>query len=256
MNFKFFFIIFFFSLISCTDRPNEVNSTKKFINYSNKGFALIYDDKLLKKKIINKKLNNRSLIIFNKLLEKETPVRVTNLLNGKYLVAKVGVEANYPFFYNSVISERIVIDLEIDTDQPYVEIKTLNQKDSFIINKAKTFDEEKKVANKVPVEGIEIKNISLNSNKNNNNTKNKIKSNLNTNFNYIIKIADFYFEDSANTFKKRLQNNHNISNIKVKKMSENSYRVYKGPFYNLESIKSDYSDIIKLNFENIEIEKL
>ena len=255
MNFKSFFIIFFFVLISCSDQAREVNSTKKLINYSNKGFTLIYDNKLLKKKIINKKLHNRSLIIFNKQLEKETPVRVTNLLNGKYLVAKVGVEANYPFFYNSVISERIASDLEINTDEPYVEIKTLNQKNSFIISKAKTFDEEKKVANKVPVEGIEIKNISLNSN-NKNSNKNKIKTNQNTSFNYIIKIADFYFEDSANTFKKRLQNDNNISNIKVKKMSENRYRVYKGPFYNLDSIKIEYSDIIKLNFENIEIEKL
>ena len=254
MNFKSIFIIFFFGLISCTDHPKKINKTKKFTNYSNKGFALIYDDKLLKKKFVNKRLNDRSLIIFNNLLEKETPVRVTNLLNNKYLIAKVGDEANYPFFYNSVISKRIAIDLEIDLNEPYVEIKTVNQKNSFIISKAKTFDEEKKVANKVPVEGIEIKNISLNSNKSK--KKEKIKSNLNTSFNYIIKIADFYFEDSANTLKKRLKNEHNIDNIKVKKMSENRYRVYKGPFYNLDSIKRDYSDIIKLNFENIEIIKL
>ena len=53
-------------------------------------------------------------------------------------------------------------DLEIDLDEPYVEIKTLNQKNSFIIGKAKMFEEEKEVANKVPVEGIEIKNISVN----------------------------------------------------------------------------------------------
>ena len=255
MNFKYFLIIFFFALISCTEQPKKINNTKKFLHYSNKGFALVYDDKLLKKKIINKKINDRSLVIFNNLLEKETPVRVTNLLNGKYLIAKVGVEANYPFFYNSVISERIAIDLEIDLNEPYVEIKTLNQKNSFIINKAKTFDEEKKVANKVPVEGIEIKNISLNSNKSNKSNKNKIKSKINTNFNYIIRIADFYFEDSAITLKKRLQNQYNITNIKVKKVSKNRYRLYRGPFYNLDSIKSEYSDIIKLNFENIEIIK-
>ena len=39
-------------------------------------------------------------------------------------------------------------------------------------------------------------------------------------------------------------------------MSENRYRVYKGPYYNLDSIKNEYNDIIKLNFENIEIIKL
>ena len=33
--------------------------------------------------------------IFNNALEKETPVRVTNLLNGKYLLAKVSNNANY-----------------------------------------------------------------------------------------------------------------------------------------------------------------
>ena len=142
---------------------------------------------------------------------------------------------------------------KINLDEPYVEIKTLNQKNSFIIGKAKTFDEEKKVADKAPIEGIEIINISQNSNKS---KKNSIKSKSNTSFKYIIKIADFYFENSAITLKNRLQNEYNILSIKVKKMSKNSYRVYKGPFYNLDSIKRDYSDIIKLKFENIEIIKL
>jgi hypothetical protein len=29
-------------------------------------------------------------------------------------------------------------------------------------------------------------------------------------------------------------------------MSKNSYRIYKGPFYNLDSIKREYISIIKL----------
>tara|TARA_B100001741_G_C16460995_1_gene555144 strand:+ start:69 stop:596 length:528 start_codon:yes stop_codon:yes gene_type:complete len=175
------------------------------------------------------------------------------MLNGKYILAKVSKNANYPFFYNSVISERIANDLEIDLDEPYVEIKTLNQKNSFIIGKAKMFEEEKVVANKVPVEGIEIKNISVNQSLS---KITKSNSKLSKDFIYIIRIADLYFENSANILKDRLQNQYNISNVKVKKMSKNSYRVYKGPFYNLDSIKREYSDIIKLNFENIEIIKL
>jgi len=39
-------------------------------------------------------------------------------------------------------------------------------------------------------------------------------------------------------------------------MSKNSYRIYLGPFNNLDSIKKDYIGIIRLNFENIEIIKL
>ena len=253
MNYRNIIYIIFFILFSCTEESKKITYSKNFKHYSNKGFTLVYDDSLLNKKFINKKLDDRSLLIFNNNLTKETPVRITNLLNGKYLMAKVSKNANYPFFYNSVISKRIAKELSIDLNEPYIEIRTLNQKNSFIINKAKTFDEEKEVANKVPVQGIEIKNISINSDK----TKIiKVKTNLKTDFNYIIRIADLYFEDSANILVKRLQNDYQIINIKVKKMSENRYRVYKGPYYNLDSIKNEYNDIIKLNFENIEIIKL
>tara|TARA_B100000579_G_C22657360_1_gene769185 strand:- start:161 stop:916 length:756 start_codon:yes stop_codon:yes gene_type:complete len=251
MNYKIICFVFFIFIISCTEKSPKFSSSKNFESYSNKGFALVYDDELYKKKFINKKLNDRSLLIFNNVLNKETPIRVTNLLNGKYLIAKVGDEANYPFFYNSVISKRIATDLEINLDEPYIEIKTLNKNNSFIIGKAKTFDEEKEVAIKVPIEGIEIKNISATKTK-----KNELNSISNSNFNYIIKIADFYFKDSALILKKRLKDEYNIVNIKVKKMSKNNYRVYKGPFNNLDSIKKDYNDIIKLYFENIEIIKL
>jgi len=252
MNYKVILFIFLILIVSCVEK-NEIIHTKKFKVYSNKGFALIYNDKLYKEKSINKKLNDRSLLIFNNSLEPETSVRVTNLINGKYLLAKVSNNANYPLFYNSVISRRIATDLQIDTNEPYVEIKTLNQQNSFIIGQAKTFDEEKKVAEKVPVKGVEIKNISINQNISN---EKKVISTSKKNFNYIIRIADLYFEESAMILIERLKNEYNISNVKVKKISEKSFRVYKGPFYNLDSIKRDYTDIIKLKFENIEIIKL
>ena len=88
----------------------------------------------------------------------------SNLLNNKSIIAKVGSKANYPEFYNSVISERIYNELEIDRVEPYVEIIALNKSSVFIANKAKTFDEEKKVANKAPVEGISIKNLNKHTN--------------------------------------------------------------------------------------------
>ena len=104
---RIIFFIFFISCISCTDKSNQINFSKKFKNYSNKGFTLIYDDKLYKNKFVDKKLNERSLLIFNNSLEVETPVKVTNLINGKYLLARVSIEANYPlnlckFFKTSI----------------------------------------------------------------------------------------------------------------------------------------------------------
>ena len=252
MHYKIIFFFCIFLLVSCAEQSKKINYTKKFNNYSNKGFALIYDDKMYKNKLIDKKLNDRSLIIFNNFLKKETPVRITNLINGKYLVAKVGNNSKYPVFYNSVISKRIANELVLDIDEPYIEIKTLNQNNSFIISEAKTFEEEKKVADKAPVEGIEINNIS--DSKKTKKIKSKLKSN--NDFKYIIKIADLYFLDSAKILQKRIQIEYNIINVNIKKMSKNSYRIYKGPFNNLDSIKRAYNDINKLNFENIEIIKI
>ncbi len=258
MNYKFIFFIFILFLISCENQSSKIENqsskikyTKNFEFYSNKGFALVYTDMLLKNNIVNKKINERSLIVFNNNLKKDTPVKITNLLNGKDLIAIIGNKSKYPTFYNSVISDRIAKNLNIDLSEPYVQIQTVNSKNSFIANKAITFAEEKNVANKAPVENISIKNISLSKELNEKSNDKKIK-----NFNYIIKFADLFFEDSAVMLKNRLLDEFNINNVKIKKLSKNNYRVYKGPFNSLESIKKEFIDINNLDFENIEIVKL
>ncbi len=246
-------IIIFLAIIltSCETTNKKVITNKDFKNYSNDGFALIYNNDIFKKKIVSKKIDQRSLIIFNNKLKKDTDIKITNLLNEKYLIAKVGRNSKYPIFYNSVISERIASELEIDPDQPYVRVETINSSNTFIANKAKTFDEEKKVANKAPVDSISIQNISL---EKDNNTKVKIVKK--SKFEFIIKFADLFFEESAITLKKRLEDEYNLKDINIKKMSKNLYRVYKGPFYNLGSIKNVYNEIANINFENIELIKL
>ena len=249
MIYKILFILFLF-LFSCEKKVSNVNF-KNLKNYSNTGFALIYNDDLYKKKIISKKINERSLIVFNYNLKNNTQVKIINLLNNKYLFAQVGKKARYPLFYNSVISDRIAKDLEIDPNQPYIKIQTLNTSNTFVANKAKTFDEERIVADKAPVSGILIKNISVNKDALKNNEKNKIND-----FKYIIKIADLYFEESAIMLKKRLIEDFKFKNIYIKKLTKNSFRVFKGPYEDLDSIKKEFYNISKLKFENIEIIKL
>ena len=238
-------------LSSCT----TTNINKKKIDvipveiFSNKGFALLYDDDLRNKKIINKKINERSLIIFQKNLKKNTNVKITNLLNNKSILAKVGSRSIYPNFYNSVISKRIYDELELNINEPYVEISTVSKNSTFLAKKAKMFDEEKKVADKAPVEGISISDLSQN--------KKKIKKNIKKDkFRYIIKIADFYYENSAKSMKKRIKEEINKNNTKILKISNTNYRVYFGPFDDLESLKEAFDDITPLDFENIEIIKL
>jgi len=250
MNYKLF-IIFFLFVYSCT--TNNINKTQKsaiqYEIYSNKGFALLFNEGLKNKKIVNKKIDERSLIIFQKNLKKNTSVKITNLLNNKSILAKVGGKSKYPFFYNSVISQRIFDELELNDLEPYVEITTVSQSSTFLAKKAKMYEEEKQVAEKVPVEGISINDLSLN--------KKKIKKiQKKDKFNYIIKIADFYYENSAIMMQKRLKDELNLSNSKISKISNTDYRVYLGPFDNLKSLKNAFDDISPLNFENIEIIKL
>ena len=44
-----------------------------------------------------------------------------------------------------------------------------------------------------------------------------------------------------------------IDNPKIKKISDNKYRVYLGPFKDVYSLQKSYNDISILQFENIEI---
>ena len=56
--------------------------------------------------------------------------------------------------------------------------------------------------------------------------------------------------------KKRLVDEYNLSNISIDKINNNVYRVYKGPFNNIESIKVEFDKINLMDFDNIDIIKL
>ena len=161
MFYKIIKISLFLILFSCVTKPLEKKDTTRHLKsfFLNKGFTLVYNDDLYKEKLIKGKIEDRSLIIFQKNLKKNTSVKITNLLNSKYLIAKVGKKTEYPYFYNSIISKRISDELEIDELEPYVEIKQIVEGSSFIAKAAKTYDEEKNVADKAPVDSIQIKEI-------------------------------------------------------------------------------------------------
>ena len=72
MNYKFLVLIFLF-LYSCTAveiNNNKIKTSEYVQSFSTKGFALLFDENLKKNKIVNKKIESRSLIIFQKNLKK------------------------------------------------------------------------------------------------------------------------------------------------------------------------------------------
>ena len=241
------FLIFFLFLSNCTVEVLLENKPKIIIQegYSNKGFALVYSETIFKKKIVDKKINGRSLIIFQKNLKPNTQVKITNIINGKSIIAKVGKNSIYPSFNNSVVSLRIAEELDLDSSQPYVEIFEILENSIFVANKAKTFDEEKRVAVKAPVKDISINDLNI--------LKDNTKKDNNIKFSYTIKVADFYFKDSALMMLNRIKSDSLVRNTQIKKISDKKYRVYLGPFDNIYSLQKSYNDISILEFENIEI---
>ena len=215
--------------------------------FINKGFSLIYNDKFYYDKVISKKIDERSLVIFQKNLKKNTIVKITNILNNKSIIGTVGSNADYPLFNNAVLSLRIADEIGLNENEPYVEILEVLEDAIFVAKRAKTFEEEKKVANKAPVNNINISDL----NTKQANTKNE----LSKKFSYEIKIADFYFNDTASLLVDRIVKETMIKNVKIKKINEKKYRVYAGPFNNINSLQKSFNDISILEFENIEIIK-
>jgi len=246
---KLLILCCFILLNNCTATTLTKNKVSNSLNdpFINKGFSLIYSDKFYDNKTISKKIDLRSLVIFQKNLKKNTIVKITNILNNKSIIGTVGSNADYPLFNNAVLSLRIADEIGLDENEPYVEILEVLENTVFVAKRAKTFEEEKKVANKAPVNIININDLNIKVI----NTKNK----LSKKFSYEIKIADFYFNDTASLLVDRIIKETNIKYAKIKKINEKKYRVYVGPFNNISSLQKSFNDINILQFENIEIIK-
>ena len=244
MNYKILLILFSFFLISCVQIPNELNKNEIKLEkkYSNSGFALIYDESLNK----IKKLDDRSLMIYHKSLKRKSTVKITNPKNDKSLIAEVkSNNQKFSDFYNSVISKRIAEDLDLDFNEPLLEIALVSRNSTFIAKKSKTFEEEKKVAEKAPIDGIQIKDLNSKPKKKKRNTKLK--------FSYSIKLADFYYKSSAKMMISRIKNETNIKNSRIQQLSKTKFRVLIGPFNDIKSLKETYEKLSPMNFENLEI---
>ena len=251
MNYKSILIVFFIFLVGC-----EQNNLKKDVvnreimsKYKNSGFTLVYDPVLKKEKKISKKIDNKSLFIFHKNLKKNSFVKITNPINQKTVIAEViSNKVRFSDFYNSVITSRIADELSLNLNEPYIDLVLISQNSIFIAKKAKTYNEEKKVAEKAPVDGIQIDNLGdVNQPK-----KDVKKDNI---FSYSIKIADFYYKDSAKNMSNRIIDETNIDNPIIKTISNTKYRVLLGPFNDIKKLEDSFNEIKSLDFENIEILK-
>jgi len=233
-------------LYSCADYTLiDQNKKKEKQYYSSNGFALIYDDDLYLQKVVNKKIDNDEIKVMHNYLKKNTPIKIINPVNSKVIETKIYKKANYPKIFNVVINNKIASFLELDVDNPYVEVNEVKKNKTFIAKESNTFEEEKKVAEKAPVEVIKMDDLSQ--------EKEIIKKKITQVYNYILIISDFYYVDSANNLKKELIDKTKMKNIYVKKIKDNKYRLFMGPFKSFNALKKPYISLNNLGFEGLNI---
>mgnify|MGYP001254289578 CR=1 FL=1 len=157
-------------------------------------------------------------------------------------------KVKFSSFYNSILSPRIAETLDLDLSEPYVEIISVPKNSTFVAKKAKTFDEEREVAEKAPIDGILINDLSNKKPKKNKHKKKQI-------FSYSIKVADFYYKETAQLMIDRIIKETSVKKYKIVKLSKTNFRVLIGPFNDIYSLKKSFEKMESLYFENLEIIK-
>ena len=233
-------------LYSCADyKTQQAREGVEKNYYFSKGFALVYNEDLYYQKVVNKKFSDEKYGAMHNLLKVNTSVKIINPSNSKFLDIKISKKANYPKIFNIVISRSVAFALELDMENPYVEVFETKKNKTFVAKESNTFEEEKNVSKKVPVDEVKMDDLTK--------VEIKTKKKLDKKSNFILVVSDFYYEDSANNLMKELVKKTKINNISVKKINDKKYRLFAGPFKNFNALKTTYISLNKLGFESLNV---
>jgi len=241
MKFRIFFILFFFS--SCTPQFSTIDQKTP---YSAKGFAYVYNDLDFNEKIIKGKMNNDKMQISHQNLRTGTLIKIINPKNNETIVLKNIKRIKYPDFYKILITKPVAKKLNLDPNLPLLEIIEVKKNKSFVAEKAKIYNEEKKLHSKAPIASVQISNISQNKSKSL--TKNKEE--------LFIHVASFYSFETAKFLKQRIikeVTNLEVKKLKVKKINNKETQVILGPYNTVNLLKNDYIKLQNFGFEELNI---
>lgn len=241
MKFRFFLLAFI--LVSCSTNYTKLENRKP---YNSTGFAYIFNENDYEKKIIKKKFNNELLQISQKDLKIGSLIKLINPKTQDSLVLKNMKKEDYPDFYKILITKSVAKKLNIDNQLPIIEVLEIKKNKSFVAEKAKIFQEEKKISSKAPVASVQISNIS----KKKTNNKKINKENI-----YIL-VASFYTKEAANLLKQRIIKEvsyYDNKKLKIIKKTSKEYEVLSGPYKSINLLKNDYIGFKNFGFEELNI---
>ena len=190
--------------------------------------------------------NINDLLGLDQNLNVNTMIKLINPRTNDYVVVRNSKRIKYPDFYKIIITQKVANELNIDKDLPLIEILEIKKNKSFVAEKAKIFNEEKKILSNAPVTSVQISNISKNKLK-----KKKLKDNK-----IFILIASFYSRDSASFLRKRITTeipNFDNNKIKIQKKNNNEINLISGPYKTINSVKNDYIQLKNFGFEDLDI---
>ena len=240
---KFRFIIFLFLFISCGPQLETLNQKKP---YSATGIAFVYNKNDFIEKVIKGKMNNDIMQISHQNLKTGTLIKVINPKNNESVTLKNIKRIKYPDFYKVLITKPVMDKLDLNTKLPILEIFEIKKNKSFIAEKAKVFNEEKKIPSNAPVTSVKILNISKNK-------KKEIKDKPNLIF---IHIGTFYSTNSAKFLKQRIIkeiSEFDNNKLKINKINNKETQVISGPYTSVNLLKNDYIKLRKFGFEELDI---
>jgi hypothetical protein len=236
------------SLYSCAGyNVNRDDLKNKKSYFSSSGFALVYNDNLFLNKTVNKKINNDEIKILHNFLKPNTPIKIINPSNSKFIETKIYKKSIYPQIFSVVISKKVAQILDLNLEDPFIELIEIKKNKTFIAKKSNIFDEEKNVAETVPVNEVKMDDLSKPESIN---EKKLVKKNK-----FILVISDFYYKESATKLMSSLSLKTEFNNYTVKKINDNKYRLFAGPFKNFNALKVLYISLNELGFENLNVYK-
>jgi hypothetical protein len=222
-----FVSLFFFS---CTN----IQKVDRSISFEEKGLVGNLSDLKIKNKnieiVVGKNFNGSSL-------------KITNLDNKKSMnLFKIKKIKSLDKSRIAYVNDSVVNQLEINTQFPFVKIESIKQNRTFVANKAKIFQEEKRLKNTSKVYSVEV--ISLGKKKL---SKKKIKKKT-----LFIQYGSFYYSNYAKELRDNLKKFLPTKNIAIKGKVGN-YLVTIGPIKNLEEYDLIFKELNFNKFDGYEI---
>lgn len=197
--------IFFFFIISCSN---------KYQVYEKTGFAGVS--------------KNNKIISY---LQKDSLVKITNKNNKISKVYKVDDQLKSTDPRIIYLPEFVYDEISLNKEFPLILVQSIRENKSFIVKKAKTFDEEKKINKKVKIETVEVLKID--------NQKVVTKK-------IFLDFGPFYYKTYSETLFRLLSLNIKNKKLIYKDYAPKNHIISIGPLKNLTEYDNIYLKLGKI----------